>query len=170
MESDPTHIIHEFQSCASRLAAALANQPEEYLDWRPDRGEWSIRQIVHHLADDLDVWSMCIKKAVATPGAVVRFEGFPGNQAWADALQFDQRPVQAQLDLIQAHRLSVTELALHFEGAWDRSMQIADSSGEVRATLSVADILKMLTDHMNEHLRTIEQILARAHALAGDEE
>jgi hypothetical protein len=126
------------------------------------RGEadgWSIRQIVHHVADDGDVWSMCIKKALATPGALVRFEGFPGNEAWADALDFDRREIEPALDLIRAHRRYLAQLLEHFPGDWDRSVRLANAEGEVVREMSVREMVRMLTDHMREHIGQIEGCL-----------
>jgi hypothetical protein len=159
MQAKQIEVVEAFQASAEKLVQLLSELPEAHLDWRLSNCEWSIRQNVHHLVDDLDVWAMCIKKALVTPGIVVRFEGFPGNNAWADGLLFEQRAIQPQLDLILAQRRAVAALGEHFADAWGRTMCIADSSGEIRATLSVADILKMLTDHMNEHLAVIEKIL-----------
>jgi hypothetical protein len=160
MQLQQTKVSEAFLFAAERLQIALDGRPEEQFDHRLAEGEWSIRQNVHHLADDLDVWSMCIKKAIATPGAVVRFEGFPGNDAWAEAMHFDQRSIQYQLELIMAHRRAVVDIVEHFADALERTMCIADAEGAIRATLSVTDILTMLTDHMNEHVCTIENILA----------
>jgi hypothetical protein len=159
MQAKQIEAIEAFQASAENLVNLLSGRSEAQLDWRPSDCDWSIRQNVHHLADDLDVWAMCIKKALVMPGAVVRFEGFPGNEAWADGLHFDQRTIQPQLDLILAQRRAVAALVEHFADAWGRSMCIADSGGEIRATLSVADILKMLTDHTNEHVAAIQKIL-----------
>jgi hypothetical protein len=160
MQIQQTNVSEAFLISAKRLKIALDGLPEEFCDHRLAENEWSIRQIVHHLADDLDVWSMCIKKALATPGAVVRFEGFPGNDAWAEALHFERRSIQPQLTIIMAHRKAVVEMVEHFADACDRTMCIADAEGAIRATLSVTDILTMLTQHMNEHVSTIENILA----------
>jgi hypothetical protein len=160
MKTDQNEIIARFTAGSEQLYSLTANLTEDQLDQRLSECEWSIRQIIHHLADDLDVWSMCIKKAVATPGAVVRFEGFPGNDAWAEGLQFDRRPIPLQLELIGAQRRAVAELARHFSDHWDRSMRISDAEGKIRAELNVQDILVMLTQHTDEHLHSIEQILS----------
>ena len=42
------------------LERALAGLTEADLDTAPAKGGWSIRQIVHHLADGDDLWKMGI--------------------------------------------------------------------------------------------------------------
>lgn len=86
LSAEQREILGRFRYGAEHLEKAVAGLTEEQLDLSMGPGEWSIRQIVHHLADDGDVWAMNIKKAIAFPEAWVRFEGFPGNDAWAEAI------------------------------------------------------------------------------------
>ena len=147
-----------FTAGAERLEAVIQDLTEEALDSACAPGEWTIRQIVHHLADDCDVWSMCIKKAVATPGVLVRFEGFPGNEPWADGLAFECRGVEPSMMLIKAHRRYIAHLATHLSDAWDRSFKLGNAQGEVVREFNVREIIEMLTDHMSEHVAVIEAI------------
>jgi hypothetical protein len=154
-------ILSQFLSSAEILRNQTRSLSAADLDASDEPGGWTIRQIVHHLADDGDVWSMCIKKAIATPGALVRFEGFPGNEAWADGLAFDQRKIGRSLDLILAHRGYVAEILEHFAGAWDRSVRIANAEGQVVREMTVRDMVEMLTDHTMEHSFTIDKAWAK---------
>jgi hypothetical protein len=147
-----------FVAGAERLEALIQGLTEEGLDSACAPGEWTIRQIVHHLADDCDVWSMCIKKAIATPGVLVRFEGFPGNEPWADGLAFEGRGIEPSMTLIKAHRHYIARLATDLSDAWDRSFKLGNDQGEVVREFSVREIIEMLTDHMAEHVAAIETI------------
>ena len=152
-------ILARFRSGAEELRRLVGALSEEKLDLASRPGAWSIRQIVHHLADDCDVWSMCIKKAIATPGVLVRFEGFPGNRPWAAALEFGKRDIGPALELILAHRRYLAELLAHFPSAWDRSVRLANAEGEIVREMSVREIVNMLADHMQGHIAKIEAIL-----------
>lgn len=154
-------ILSRFLSSAAKLQALVENLSAADLDLPGGAGGWTIRQIVHHVADDGDVWAMGIKKAIATPGAIIRFEGFPGNEAWADALDFDRREIGTAIDLIRAHRKYLAQLLKHFSGAWDRSVRLANAEGEIVQEMSVREMVEMLTDHMLEHVGQIEEILHR---------
>ncbi len=150
--------LNLFAAGADRLEAAVSGLTEAQLDLSAGPGEWTIRQIVHHVADDGDVWSMILKKALATPGARVRFEDFPGNEAWADALHFAQRPVEPSLALIKAHRRYLASLLARFAEAWERTVTIADAESRAVQSLSVGEMMHMLTEHLQEHVTTIEAI------------
>jgi len=153
-------ILSLFLLGAEKLQAQVQDLPEADLDLPSEPGGWTIRQIVHHVADDGDVWSICIKKAIATPGVLVRFEGFPGNEPWAQALDFGYRGVGPALDLIQAHRHYLAQLLEHFSDAWDRSIRLANAEGEVVREMTVREMLRMLAEHMLEHVETIERTRA----------
>jgi uncharacterized damage-inducible protein DinB len=152
-------ILPRFLSSAEKLQALVENLSEAELNLSGEAGGWTVRQIIHHVADDGDVWSMCIKKAIATPGALVRFEGFPGNEAWADTLDFHRREVAPALDLIRAHRRYLAQLLKHFPDTWDRSVRLANAEGKIIREMSVREMVEMLAEHMLEHVKQIEAIL-----------
>ncbi|MFC1996566.1 DinB family protein [Chloroflexota bacterium] len=108
-----------FLSGAERLETILASLSAASLDLAAKPGEWTIRQMVHHLADDGDALSMPLKKAIAISGALIRFEGFPGNDVWANAMAFDKRDIANSVALIKAHRQVMAELARYFIDDWD---------------------------------------------------
>jgi len=151
-----------FTSSASRLVSITAGLKPAQLDYTPAPGEWSIRQVIHHVTDDCDVWSMILKKALATPGAPVRFEGFPGNDAWADAMDFCTRDVTLALALIQAHHAYLAQLLLHFSERWENHVVIMDAQNCPIQDINVREIIQMLSAHMLEHVDTVETILAKA--------
>ncbi|RPI34580.1 MAG: DinB family protein [Chloroflexota bacterium] len=153
-------ILHLFTSSAEQLEELVSDLPDTELDQRTAPGEWSIRQIVHHVADDGDVFSMCIKKALATPGVAVRFEGFPGNEPWAEGMRFNSRSIAPALRLIAAHRSYISCMARDFSDAWDCTVGFANSEGVEQGRMNVGEMLKMLAEHMQEHVCTIEKIKA----------
>ena len=159
--------LARFATGATRLAARLQGLPAAALDLSLAPGEWSIRQIVHHVSDDGNVWCMALKKAIATPGALVRLEGFPGNDAWAKALRFDQRDIAPALAQIDASVRVMAQLVADFPTAWDNAVVIADGEGHELQKVTVGDMIGFLGAHMDEHLDTIEAIKSRHGLGAG---
>jgi hypothetical protein len=150
-------ILSLFIQSAEKLQELVQGFSAEDLDLVSEADGWTIREIIHHLADDCDVWSMCIKKAIATSGALVRFEGFPGNEAWAEGLDFKTRQIEPAVGLIIAHREYLTNMLEHFSDAWDRTVRLANAEGDVVREFTVREMAKMLVDHMMEHVETIER-------------
>jgi hypothetical protein len=147
-----------FVSGADRLEKAVLGLSEDQLDYSPAPGEWTIREIVHHVAEDGDAWSMQIKRALATPGTRVhRVEGFPGNDAWASALAYKERSITASMSLLKAHRAVIAEVAVLFADEWERNLVFVDSRGSEKS-LTAGAIIKMVGEHLVEHVDTIEAI------------
>ena len=158
-----------FLSGAERLAAGVEGLTEASLDLSKAPGEWTIRQMVHHVADDGDAWSMPLKKAIAISGAPIRFEGFPGNDAWAEAMAFDRRGIQASLGLIKAHRQVMAELARYFADGWDsRCVVIVDEHGKEVQAVALGQIISIVAEHLIDHVAAIESIKKR-HELWDEE-
>lgn len=154
-----------FLSGAERLEAVLAGLSPASLDLAAKPDEWTIRQIVHHVADDGDAWSMPLKKAIAIPGAPIRFEGFPGNDVWANAMAFDKRDIAGSVALIKAHRQVMAELARYFIDAWDsRYIVIVDEQGQEVQKVTMGQIVNMVTEHLLEHVDAIEDV-KRTHGI-----
>jgi hypothetical protein len=123
-------------------------------------GTWTIREIIHHLVDDGDVWSLRIKQAIATPDVTVRLEGFPGNEVWAGHLDFEDRDVGPAVDLILAHCHYLIELLTRFSNAWNQSILLVDTQTSSERSMNILQIVQMLVEHLDEHLDQIEAIKA----------
>ena len=160
--SQPTlsrdEVLARFTAGPAKLAAALASLPDTALDFSVALGEWSIRQTVHHLADDGDAWCFNLKKAIATPGAPIRFEGFPGNEAWAARLGNDRRPIGAALALIDAHNRLMVELVTTLGDVWDRHIVVLDENGRETMKVTAGEMIGFLGEHVDEHLTVIMAI------------
>lgn len=150
--------LHRFRGSAARLVEAVAGLTDEQLDCSLSPGEWTVRQIIHHVATDGDAWSISFQKAIANPGAPIRFEGFLDNEIWADAMAFEKRPIGSPIMLIEAHRRVMAEIAAHLPDAWERYVVILDHEGKEVQNITAGQILAMLTDHMEEHIATINAI------------
>ncbi len=152
-------ILAHFTSSVEKLLALVQNLSEAELDFRTDDADWTIRQIIHHLADDGDVWSLCIKKAIATPGVTIQFAGYPGNEVWGQGLDFEKREVWTAIDLIGVHRRYLAQLLEHFSGIWEQSVKFSNAEGEIVGEMTIGQMVKMISEHMWEHVEAIEQAM-----------
>ena len=93
MNQTQQKIMDDFKGVLVELDSVLAELSDEGYDWAEKEGEWSIRQIVHHLAEDCNVYAFIIERGLATPGCKVFFGEFPGNEAWSNLMGWHERPV-----------------------------------------------------------------------------
>lgn len=159
MDEAQQDLLDAFTGSMEELDQFLETVPEDGLDWTESEEEWSIRQVIHHLADDGNVYTFIIERALATPDCKVFFGGFPGNEQWADRLNFSQRPIQPALKLMRAQRAFLADLIARFPDRWDNKVGYYNESGEKMAERTVAEMIVMLTEHMQEHIQMIETIL-----------
>ena len=160
MNEKDQDMIDAFMDSVKPLDNIMQQVSEEGLDWAEKPGEWSIREVLHHLAEDCNVYAFIIEQALATPGCKVFFGEFPGNQAWGKQLAWRERPVNIALEMIHVHRKFLAELVGYFPERWENTITFYNESAEKVAEQSVRQMMTMLTEHMQEHIAMIEKILS----------
>lgn len=99
-------LIVKYSNGHAEVEKALAGISETELDTPEAPGEWSPRQVVHHLADSEMESAGRIRRLVALPNAVI--QGYD-QEEYARRLAYD-RPIAASLAAFGAARLVTTEL------------------------------------------------------------
>jgi hypothetical protein len=159
MNEQQKGLIEAFTRSQAGFDAALARLPEAGFDWREEEDGWSVRQIIHHVSEDCNVYAFIIEQALATPGCKVVFGDFPGNDAWGESLNWNERTVGPALALMHAHRIWLAELVSSFPDRWDNEVSFYNDKGEeLPGRSSVVKMMEMLTEHMQEHTETLKRI------------
>ena len=153
-------LVQNFLDVLVRFNAVIDQMPTDGLDWAEKEGEWTVREVVHHVAEDCNVYAFIIERALATPGCTVVFGEFPGNQPWGKALAWHTRPIEPARDLMVAHRAYLADLLTFLPDLWENTVHFKDETGKELAEQNVIQMVEMLTEHMAEHTRMIEKILS----------
>jgi hypothetical protein len=107
MEHDERDLlIAQYKDGYSVVAAALLKVTTDELDAAPAPGKWTVRQIVHHLADSEMTAAVRFRLLVAEDRPAIK--GYDQDR-FADRLHYD-RPHEASLELFRAVRASTVEL------------------------------------------------------------
>lgn len=99
-------LITLYRAGADAVRAALAGATDEELDARPAPGEWSARQIVHHLADSEMTSAIRLRLLLAADAPTIQAYD---EERFAAMLHYD-RPIEASLDAMDASRRTSAEL------------------------------------------------------------
>ena len=139
------------------IAVALEGLAEADLDLVRAPGKWSIRQIVHHLAETDSMFLMAFESALAQPGST--FIRNPYDQDhWVEELVYHRRAIEPSLALIKATRQHLTQLFQSIPDHWDRYvlMKFAswDSEGD---KVTVGELLDSLNWHLAEHCAEMQE-------------
>lgn len=160
MNKNQESIINHFTGALDDFDKILRLVPKEGLDWVEQEGEWSIRHVIHHVAEDCNVYAFIIERALALPGSKYVFGDFPGNKPWAEKLAFGERPIEPAIELMHAHRKFLAELVSHFPDRWENSIRFFNDEGKELAINSVKQMMVMLSEHMQEHTEMVKNILS----------
>lgn len=153
-------LVTEFGRGAERVRAAWKAVPEDARAFRPAPGEWSPLELVIHMADADANGYIRFRKLVAEPGATV--SGY-AQDAWADSLRYSGQDPEAALKLMDALRAMTHPL---LEGLTEEQWAHRVTHSE-RGEWSMADWLRVYTDHVDDHLLQMQEAVDAWKGLTG---
>lgn len=144
-----------FTAGPSLLRQALVGLDARALSQRPPNDDWSIRDVVMHLADTEMARGYRLRLIIAEENPPIpAFD----EEAWKRRLQYLWRDVEAALALFQQTRFSNAELLSYCgKDAWSRTGQHATDGA-----ITVRDLFERGVEHLDEH---VAQIAATRRAL-----
>lgn len=151
----PEQVLALYEAGPDALDATLTGLGESDLDLACSPGRWTIRQIVHHLADLEAATLGPMNMAFAEPGRT--YQGNPFSpDTWAVSLDYAGRPISSSVQLFRAIREHVAQLAHHLPDAWGRSIRSPDGRDS-----PIGLTLGMLSSHALEHIEEIREARRR---------
>ena len=152
-------ILELFKKGTDILESALAGLSDFELDYVPSNGGWSIRQIVHHLADGDDLWKTCIKMALGNEKAEFTLKWYLAlpQTEWAKQWSYEKRSIDASLALLRASRDHILQLLKFAPDGWTKSARYLEPNGKVEV-VPVGFVIKMQADHILHHVKRISEI------------
>lgn len=99
-------LVERYKQGYAVVAEAITGASEAELDFSPGKGKWTIRQIVHHLADSEMTSAIRLRLLVASDKpAIVGYD----QDEYARRLYYD-RPISPSLDAFRAARETTSEI------------------------------------------------------------
>jgi hypothetical protein len=138
---------------ADAFEAALAGVADAELDTRPLEGEWTVREIVHHLCDGELNSAVRLRRLVAEDDPVL-----PGydEMEFSRRLHYPERSVEASLAAMRAARASTLELlGLLTEAEWART-----GTHSEQGPYSVEAWLRDYAPHPHDHADQARRVVA----------
>ncbi len=151
-------ILTRYAEGPSRLINAVAGLNETNLNQSLSSSSWSIRQLIHHIADGDDFWKLAIKAAIGNNGGTYNVNWYweIEQDEWVAGWDYAGREIDSSLALFTANRRHTVALLNHFPQAWEHYVNIPWLDGEIRKVV-VASTLEGQGNHAIGH---IENILA----------
>jgi hypothetical protein len=151
-------LLARYAAGAAAFEAVVAGVTDAELDGHPFAGEWSVREIAHHLADGELTSAIRLRRLIAEDDPVIA--GYD-EMAFSRRLHYPERPIASSLDAVRAARASTLTILDHLTDAeWGRT----GSHGE-HGPYSVEAWLRIYAEHPHEHGEQARRVL---EALRGD--
>lgn len=153
-------ILARYLTGPEKLAQVVSGLAETQLDTAPRPGSWTVRQIVHHLADGDDLWKGFIKQAIGNPGgefSLAWYWSMPQDE-WAARWQYAARDIEPSLALFRSIREHIGQLLETNPHAWHNKLTVQLPQGKSE-TVTIGEIVEMQAHHVEHHLSAIRDIL-----------
>jgi DinB family protein len=148
-------LITRYRAGYDVVVEALAGIGEAELDARPGPGDWTAREVAHHLADSEMTSAIRLRRLLAEEAPEI--QGYDENE-FARRLYYD-RPVGASLEVLRAARSATAEILDRLtEQQWARA-----GTHSEHGRYSVEDWLHFYAAHAHDHADQIR----RARGSAG---
>ena len=157
--TDIQALLTHYTEGPEQLETALAGLGEANLDVAKTPDSWTIRQIVHHVVDGDDLWSMCIIASLGDSRGLFSYQWYweKPQDEWADNWKYALREIEPSLALFRANRHHISQLLHQIPGAWEKYTLITLPDGKEKAT-SVRYVVEMQTKHVQGHIEDIQAI------------
>jgi len=147
-------LIDQYAAGYDAVIAALDGITPEELDVREGPGEWSPRQVVHHLGDSEMTSAIRIRRMIAEGNPLL--QGYD-QERFAEVLFYD-RPIEASLEAFRGARASTTPILRALsEQQWAHTGNHSETG-----TTCVEDSLVYYADHAHNHADQIRRARAAA--------
>lgn len=144
-----TDLIARYAAGYDEILDSLSNATDQDLDRKPSGGEWSPRQIIHHLADSEMTSAIRLRRLLAEDSPMI--QGYDEAE-FARRLHYE-RPIESSLQALKASREStVSLLRCLSDQEWERAGTHTESG-----SYSVEDWLQIYASHAHDHADQIRQ-------------
>lgn len=158
-ERSPEEILTRYADGSAQLESAISGLKESELDLAQSSDSWSIRQIVHHVADGDDIWKIAIEAALGNSSGTYSLLWYwdKPQDEWVESWDYAGRGIESSLGLFRANRRRMVQLLQQIPDAWERHIFIQQPDGERRQT-AVRYIVEMQANHVQGHIEDIRRI------------
>lgn len=148
---DRAELLERFRRGAEVVAATLTGAAGPEVDFKPAPDQWSLRQIVAHLADSeiIAVWRF--RYTLAENNPTIQWYD---EKAWAENLDYAKRKYSASLETFRRARAENYELLKDLpENAWARPC-VHSKEGP----MNLENLLRIYAEHAEKHALQIRRV------------
>jgi hypothetical protein len=151
MTIDRQRQLETYASAYDELRSALERFPRSMWQYRPAPDQWTIHELIVHIADsEANSYVRC-RRLIAEPGSVVM--GYD-ETVWARVLDYHAQSTDEALELFRWLRGNSARLiAQQAEAVWAHTVEHSESG-----TMTMDDWLGIYTRHVTEHVAQMQGV------------
>jgi hypothetical protein len=151
MEKARRHeLIERYKTGPTVVEEALAGITDAELDARPESGEWTAREVVHHLGDSEMTSAIRLRRLLAEDNPTI--VGYD-EEEFARRLFYGERAIEASLEAMRAARRTTAEILDRLsEEQWARG-----GTHSASGPYGVETWLEIYTAHAHDHANQIRR-------------
>jgi hypothetical protein len=143
-------LIAQYTAGYDEVVRALAGIGPDERDWRPAPGEWSAREVVHHLADSETISGIRLRRLLIEENPVI--QGYD-EAHYARHFRYQERPWEPALRAFEAARATTAPLLESMtEADWRRAGTHTESGA-----YSAEAWLRIYAEHAHIHAEQIRK-------------
>lgn len=153
MSANPEELLRRYEAGIAQMREMPTIVPPEYATVKPAPREWSAHQVLVHMADSEIVGAGRIRQTLAEAEPDLYFYD---QDAWADNLDYHGSAAEEAIALaIVVRRATLNLLKRMPPEAWQRR-----GRHPRRGLMTIADLVTLYSDHVEIHVRQLEDIRA----------
>src|SRR5258708_6629809 len=149
-------MIEEYGRGFDFLNAALAEIPPEAWEFKPAPSEWSVHELIIHMADSEAIAAVRVRKLIAEPGGMI----MPYEDAiWAKVLNYQNQSTDDALQLFRLTRQTTYHLLKTLpEQVYLHTVVLPEAvHPEYGAAYTLEKWLNIYTGHMSDHIEQLQK-------------
>lgn len=150
-EAPLDELLERFRRGPELVAAVLTGAAGSELDFKPGPGQWSIRQIVCHLADSEIVAAERFRRVIAEDQPVIQTYD---QDAWAERLDYNRRRLSQAMETFRRIRQENYELLRGL------SPEVFQKTAEYpgRGVFTLEQLVELYARHAEKHAVQIQRV------------
>ncbi len=145
--------IESYGNAYDQLAAAVQQFPKEMWHFKPSASDWSVHEIIVHIADSEANSFIRCRRAIAEPGKwVMAYD----ENVWAKSLGYQDQSTDDAIELFRWLRHNTYTLIKTLpESVWSHTIEHPENG-----TMTLDDWLDVYERHVTEHVAQMREVYA----------
>jgi uncharacterized damage-inducible protein DinB len=152
-------ILARYADGPNLLVDSIDGLVDTQLDLTLSTDSWSIRQLIHHIADGDYLWKEFLLRAAGDSDSEFSLEWYwclPQDE-WVKRWSYAERDISNSLSLLTANRQHTLDLLRQVPWLWEKGLLIPTRQGG-QERVTVGEVVEMQARHVEGHVEDIRKI------------